>query len=63
MGVEGDEISRLNLKGHFGLIINNIFLGGVISTPNVVISKSFGVEITNNSANFSCYLLFSHQMI
>jgi hypothetical protein len=38
-------------------------MGGVISTPNVVISAPFGVEITNNSAILNYYLLFPHQMV
>jgi hypothetical protein len=37
--------------------------GNVIFTLIIVISASFGVEITNNSANLNCYLLFPYQIV
>jgi hypothetical protein len=43
-------------------LVFNSAKGGAISTPNVVISALFGVEITNNSAILKFYLLFSHHI-
>ena len=51
------------LSSCFKLDLSNFFKGNIISTPNVVISAPFAMEITNNSLNLHCYLLFSHQMV
>ena len=37
-----------------------VFKDDVISIPNVIISATFDVKITNNSAILKNYLLFSH---